>query len=61
MTRREWLTANPPPRPGKSIQQLLDPLNAQNAKRAELVTLRQRWEPTAVRGRASWGLTRRER
>lgn len=44
MTRREWLSANPPPRPGKSIQQLLEPLNAQNAKRAELVTLRQRWE-----------------
>ena len=44
MTRREWLAANPPPRPGKSIQQLLEGLNAQNAKRAELVQLRQRWE-----------------
>jgi len=44
MTRREWLGANPPPRPGKSIQQLLEGLNAQNAKRAELVQLRQRWE-----------------
>lgn len=43
ITRREWLTQNPPPRPGKSIQQLLDGLNAQNAKRAELVQLRQRW------------------
>src|SRR6266704_5170521 len=43
MTRREWLTQNPPPRAAKSIQALLDGLNADNAKRAEMVDLRQRW------------------
>jgi hypothetical protein len=43
MTRREWLTQNPPPRAAKSTQGLLDGLNAQNAKRAELAQLRQKW------------------
>lgn len=43
MTRREWLTKNPPPRAAKSIQALLDGLNVENAKRAEMADLRQRW------------------
>lgn len=43
MTRREWLTKNPPPRAGKSIQALLDGLNEQNKKRAELLQLGQSW------------------
>jgi len=43
VTRREWLIQNPPPRAGKSTQTLLDTLNLQNAKRAELVQLRQKW------------------
>jgi hypothetical protein len=43
MTRREWLTQNPPPRAAKSTQALLDGLNQENAKRAELLQLRQKW------------------
>jgi len=43
MTRREWLSQNPPPRAAKSTQALLDPLLQSNAKRAELVQLRQKW------------------
>jgi hypothetical protein len=43
MTRREWLTQNPPPRAAKSTQALLDGLNAQNAERARVVELRQKW------------------
>jgi hypothetical protein len=43
MTRREWLTQNPPPRAAKSTQALLDGLNQENAKRADLVQLRQKW------------------
>lgn len=43
MTRREWLTQNPPPRAAKSTQALLDDLNLLNARRAELLQLRQKW------------------
>lgn len=43
MTRREWLEKNPPPRAAKSTEKLLQDLNAQNAKRAELVDLRSKW------------------
>lgn len=43
MTRREWLTQNPPPRAAKSIQQLLDGLEVQLAARNGQHTLEQQW------------------
>lgn len=44
MTRREWLTENPPPRAAKSTQQLLDGLNQQMTARNSLSRVRQEWQ-----------------
>jgi hypothetical protein len=44
VTRREWLTQHPPPKSAANIKALLEQLNLQNQKRAELVKSRADWD-----------------